>query len=124
MASAGINAQTGAVISDLDHVRQSFRCIFSTRITSRVLARTFGSHVPGVLGRNLTPATLAIFWMAIVVAIDLWEPRLRVVQILYPAPPNAPTAMRLGQIAVAILADYRPNALEGDTTTDVQQIYL
>ena len=124
MASAGINARTGAVITNLDHVRQSFSCIFTTRISSRVLARTFGSQVPGILGRNLTPATLAIFWMAIIIAIDLWEPRLRVVQIFYPAPDNAPAAMRLGKLAVAILAEYRPNALEGDFTTDVQQIYL
>ena len=124
MASAGIDMVTGAVLTNLAHVRQSFKVIFSTRIASRILARTFGSRVPGLLGRNMAPPTLALFFQAIIVGVELWEPRLRIVQIVYPAPPNTPVAMRLGKIAFAILASYRPNALDGDTTTDVQQIWL
>ena len=122
--STGIDRETGAPLSDLDHVRQSFRVIFGTHFGTRLMRRTFGSGVPGLFGRNLVPATLAVFYQAVSLAVYLWEPRLRILQMSYPAPPNTPTLMRLGGIAVAILAEYRPYALAGDTTTGVQQIYL
>ncbi len=122
--STGIDRETGLPLSDLAHVRQSFRAIVSTHFGTRVMRRTFGSGVPGLFGRNLVPATLAVFYQAVSLAVYLWEPRLRILQMLYPAPPNTPTMMRLDGIAVAILAEYRPYALTGDTTTGVQQIYL
>ena len=124
MASTGIDRDTGLPLSDLDHVRQSFRVIFTTRIGERVMRRTFGSAVPEVLGRNLAASTLSLFFQAIWIAVTLWEPRLQVVQVLYPAPPNTPALMRLGGITLAILADYRPYALSGDITTGVQRIYI
>lgn len=124
MPSTGIDRDTGLPLSGLDHVRQSLQVIFTTAIGQRVIRRTFGSAVPDVLGRNLVTPTLTRFWLAVTMAVDLWEPRLRVVQVLYPVPPNAPTALRVGGLAVAVLADYRPHALEGDTVTDVQRLYL
>lgn len=122
--STGIDRETGLPLSDLDHVRQAFRTIFTTRIGSRVMRRTFGALVPDILGRNLAPSTLALFFHAIWIAVDLWEPRLRIVQVLYPAPANTPSRLRLGGLDLAILADYRPYALAGDVTTGVQRIYL
>ncbi len=122
--STGIDRATGLPLSDLDHVRQAFRTILTTRLGSRVMRRTFGAAVPGLLGRQLVPATLAVFTQAISLAVYLWEPRLAIVQVLYPAPPNSTPFLRAGRIAMAILADYRPYALSGDTTTGVRRIYL
>lgn len=123
-ASTGINRDTGEVLTDLDHARQSLVVIFATHIGTRVMRRIFGSAVPALLGRNLTPAILDIFVQAISLAIYLWEPRFANIEALYPAPPNAPSTMRLGGITMAILADYRPYALDGDFTTDVQRVFL
>lgn len=122
--STGIDRDTGLPLSDLDHVRQSFQVIVTTRIGTRVMRRTFGALVPDLLGRNLVPATLSLFFSTIWLAVYLWEPRLDIVQVLYPAPQNTPAALRLGHIGIAVLADYRPYALAGDITTGVQRIYL
>ena len=125
MPSTGVDRRTGVVISGLDHVRQSVEVIFTTAIGSRVLRRTFGSRIPGLLMReNLTPEAMARFFFALTVAIDLWEPRLQVTRVFYPAPPNVPSTIRMGAIAFAVLCSYRPEALSGDTTSDVQAIYL
>jgi uncharacterized protein len=124
MPSTGLDRTTGKPLSGLAHVRQCFVVIFTTRIGERVMRRSFGSNVPAILGRNLVPSTLTLFFAAIILAVDLWEPRLRIVQVLYPAPPNAPSTLRVGNLTLAIIADYRPNALQGDVTTDVQRIYL
>ncbi len=122
--TTGISRETGLPLSDLDHVRQSARVIFTTALAQRVLRRTFGSAVPDVLGQNLVTPTLTRFWVAVILAIELWEPRLRVVRVLYPAPPNTPSTMRVGGLELAVLADYRPYALQGDTTTGVQRVFL
>ncbi len=114
--STGIDRETGKSLSDWDHVTQSIHVIFSTRIGERVMRRAFGSAIPGLLGRNLEPVTLAKFFAAICIAIDLWEPRARVTQILYPQPPNSEGNLRVGKIAFSIVCEYRPNALQGDFT--------
>lgn len=122
--SNGIDRDTGLPLSDLAHVRQAFQTIVTTIPGSRVMRRAFGALVVGLLGRPLVPMTLAVFNQAIRMAVDLWEPRLAIVQVFYPAPPNTRTTLRFGGIAMAIAADYRPYALQGDTTTGVQRIWL
>ena len=120
MPSTGIDRYTGKVLTGLAHTRQSVEVIFTTPIGARIMRRTFGSAVPALLGReNLTEAALARFFFAIVVAIDLWEPRLRVAKVNYPAPQNTKARFRLGQMGMQVLASYRPNALQGDFTSDV-----
>lgn len=123
-ASTGIDRFTRLPISDLDHVRQSFRVIITTHLGERVMRRTFGSTIPDLLGRNLVLPTLTIFSQMLTLAVYLWEPRLRITRVLFPAPPNTPSTLRLGGLNMAVLAEYRPYALAGDTTTGVQQIYL
>ena len=119
MPSNGINRRTGKLLTDLDHVRQSVEVIFTTHIGSRVMRRTFGSAVPPLLMRqNLTAEALALFFFAIKVAIDLWEPRLLVQQVLYPVPANSSNRFRIGQVQFRVRAIYRPYATSGDFTTD------
>jgi phage baseplate assembly protein W len=113
-ASLGINRHTGAVLTDFDHVRQSLGVILTTRLGSRVMRRTFGSAVPALLGQPLTPGDLMRWYMAIVIAVELWEPRFSVTSLSYPANANSPTQLGQGQFGVTIRGDYRPNALSGD----------
>lgn len=116
MSSHGINRETGRPLSGWDHVAQSLRVLFSTGFGERVMRRNFGSVVPAVLGQPMTPQTLLKFYTAIVVAIELWEPRFRVRKISYPGPLNSPARLRQGQVGVQLDGDYRPNALSGDFT--------
>lgn len=113
-SSLGINRNTGLPITDEAHLRQSLAVIFSTRIGQRIMRRTFGSMVPGLLGKELTPQTLMRLYMAIVIAVYLWEPRFSVTSASYPG--TTPAAMSKGQIGIKINGNYMPNALTGDFT--------
>jgi hypothetical protein len=114
--STGIDRESGKSLSDWPHVVQSIHLIFSTHIGSRVMRRLFGSAVPGLLGKNLVPVTMSRFFTAIILAIELWEPRFRVTQIVYPQPQNSPDTLRVGKIEFSIVGVYMPNALKGDFT--------
>lgn len=114
--TAGVNRVTGAPLAGFAHVRQSLNVIFTTRLGSRVLRRTFGSAVPKLLGQPLTPDRLMKFYMAIVVAVELWEPRFAVTSVSYPQGENSASQLQQGQFGVTIEGQYMPNALEGDFT--------
>lgn len=114
--STGIDRETGRLLSDWDHVVQSLGVIFTTRIGDRVMRRVFGSAVPGLLGRNLTPSTILRFYTAIIIAVDLWEPRFRVREITYPGETNSVGTLQQGRFGFRLYGDYRPGALDGDFT--------
>lgn len=114
--TAGIDRRTGRPLSGWAHVMQSIDVIFTTRIAERIMRRTFGSAVPSLLGRNLTPETIHRFVVAIVVAIELWEPRFRVRRIGLSGKTTSVSGGRQGRIGLRLEGDYRPNALEGDFT--------
>ncbi len=116
--SIGIDRISGKSIADWDDVCQCMFVIFTTMLGTRVMRRTFGSAVPGLLGRNLTPSTLLNFYVAIVTAVTLWEPRLLITNFIIPTPQNSPATMRAGHIAFQIVGFYRPRALLGDMTTE------
>ena len=97
---------------------QSLRVIFTTRIGSLVMCRLFGSAVPGLLGKNLEPSTIARFYAAIIIAVELWEPRFRVRRIVYPVDQNSEEKLRQGQFGFKLEGDYRPRALQGDFTVE------
>lgn len=98
------------------HVLQSIALIFTTFFGSRVMRRMFGSAVPGLLGQNLTPATLLRFYTAIIVAIELWEPRYRVRRVSYPSASNSAAGLSQGLIGLKLEGEYRPRGHLGDPT--------
>ena len=125
MPSTGIDRRTGKVLRGLAHVRQSVEVIFTTHLRSRVMRRTFGSPVPVLLGRsNLTATELVRFYAAIHIVLALWEPRLRSLRAFYPKDQNSPEKARQGRMGLRLQVQYLPNALQGDTTSDVQEIDL
>lgn len=107
---AGIDRFTGKVIDGWPHVVQSIQVIFTTRFGERVMRTWFGSEVPQLLGRNMVPSTVVAFFSAIVTAIELWEPRFRIVKI-------TPLSVdRQGHLALRIDGEYRPRGHLGDPT--------
>ena len=118
--TAGIDRRTGKVLDGWAHVVQSLGVIFTTRLGARVMRRTFGSAIPGLLGKPLVPSTTLKFFVAYAIAVELWEPRFRVRRFSYPSS-NSPERMRQGQIGFRVDGDYLPGALEGDQTIAIPQ---
>ena len=115
---AGIDRLTGKPLAGFDHVVQSLRVIFATRIGARVMRRTFGSQVPALLGRNIAQSTFLRFATAVHMAVELWEPRFRLQQVTFPRDDNTPETVRKGRIGLALVGEYRPRALQGDPTPE------
>ena len=116
LAVTGFDRNTGALLTGWPEVVQSLGVIFSTGIGQRIMRRHFGSRVPGLLGENLTPATVLRFVSAVTIAVDLWEPRYRVIKVDVPEQGNSPEKLRTGALALTIRGEYRPRALQGDLT--------
>ncbi len=106
--SVGLDATTGGILTGWDHVVQSLRDIFDTRFGSRVMREWYGSFVPNLLGRLVTPDEVIPYFAAITSAIEQWEPRFRVTQI------QVVKVTRDGQLHVFLDGEYRPRAVYGD----------
>lgn len=79
------------------------------------MRRHFGAGLAELLGRATTPALFAVWQILIAVAIDLWEPRLRVRAVRVNASADQ---IRMGSAGIGVLVDWRPRALQGDLTVE------
>ncbi len=113
---AGIDRDTGKRLAGWSHVVQSLVVLFTTYYGSRVMRRYFGSEVPPLLGRNMTPRTIMRFCYAIAVSCELWEPRFRVKTININKSDNTVERLREGRLRMAIHGEYRPRGHLGDPT--------
>ena len=108
--SVGFNAETGSILTGWLHVIQSLRDIFDTRFGTRIMREWYGSFVPNLLGRLITPDEVVPYFAAITSAIEQWEPRFRVTQI------TVVKVTRDCQLHVYLDGEYRPRAVYGDFT--------
>jgi phage baseplate assembly protein W len=106
--SVGFDATTGGILTGWEHVVQSLQDIFDTRFGSRIMREWYGSFVPNLLGRLVTPEEVVPYFAAITSAIEQWEPRFRVTQI------QVVKVTRDGQLHVFLDGEYRPRAVYGD----------
>jgi len=106
--SLDINVTTGADIRGWPHVLQSIEQIFTTNFGERVMREWFGSAVPRFLGENLNTQTVVPFFAAISAAMEQWEPRFAITQII------PESVSRAGLLQITIEGEYRPRALLGD----------
>jgi phage baseplate assembly protein W len=106
----GLNGSTGHILTGWEHVIQSLRDIFDTRFGSRIMREWYGSFVPNLLGRLITPEEVVPYFAAITSAIEQWEPRFRVTRI------QVVKVTRDGQLHVFLDGEYRPRAVYGDFT--------
>ncbi|MBY0400959.1 GPW/gp25 family protein [Myxococcota bacterium] len=108
----GINAETGGTITGWAHVEQSLRDIFFTRFGERIMREWYGSFIPQLLGRNITPKEITPFFAALASAVEQWEPRYRVTELV-------PTAVtRTGELHIFMAGEFRPRALLGDLSVE------
>jgi len=106
---AGIDAATGRPIAGWTHVVQSVGIILTTRFGDRVMRRYFGSVATQMLGKNINRQNMLRLLQSIAVAIDLFEPRFRVLAV-------TPTKLeRDGRAAILIEGEYLPRGHLGDS---------
>ena len=110
--SVGLNAATGGILEGWPHVVQSLQDIFTTRFGTRIMREWYGSFVPNLLGRNITPNEVTPWFAAVTSAIEQWEPRYRVTRI------QVLEATRTGQFHFFLEGEYRPRATYGDFTVE------
>jgi len=110
--SIGIDATSGRIVNGWAHVLQSLSDIYTTGFGERVIREWYGSFVPHLLGRLITPEEVTPFFVAITSAIEQWEPRYRVSEI------KVLKATRDGALHFYIDGEYRPRAMFGDFTVE------
>ena len=76
-----MDAASGRPLSGSAHLRQSIRDILTTRTGTRIGRRTYGSDLPLLVDRPLTPATLVDVYAATAEAVAAWEPRVRLTAV-------------------------------------------
>ncbi len=111
----GISRFTGLPISNLESAYQSVEVILMRRIGSLVGRREFGAGIVELLGRKMTPNLFAAFQSLIATAIDLWEPRFLVRQVIVT---GTVEQIRVGRAGFQIRVDYRPRGHLGDMTVE------
>lgn len=116
MPSLGIDRETGKIMTGWQHTIQSINVIFTTLIGERVMLREFGNAAPILLGRMMTVENILRWRMMLAIALELWEPRVRVAAIRVAS--TVPTEARLGHLTFNLELSYRPNALQGDFTPE------
>ena len=72
----GMNRETGKLITERDHLRQSIETILNTRIGTRVMRPEFGSELPELVAAPMNPETDLRIYAATIDALTRWEPRL------------------------------------------------
>lgn len=72
----GVDAENGGEISGLKHLEQSIKDIIGTRIGTRVMRRDYGSDIPNLIDKPVTPELAVDLYIALAEALDKWEPRL------------------------------------------------
>lgn len=78
---AGICARTGRVLDGWAHVEQSLADIFTTRLATRVMRRTYGSNVLSLQDAPATEAVILEIFSIWAEAIYKWEPRYLPVRV-------------------------------------------
>lgn len=77
----GMSAHTGRRLDSLAHIQQSVADILTTPLGSRVMRREYGSLLPDLIDQPLNGPTALRAYVATVVALMRWEPRIRVQQV-------------------------------------------
>jgi len=103
-----IDKNTGANISNLEHLKQSIADILITPLGSRLKRRDYGSALPFMVDQPTNASTLVRLYVAIATAIRRHEPRFQVTHV------NVAVGAAPGQIiyrleGIAVLAGRKIN---------------
>jgi phage baseplate assembly protein W len=72
---------TGKDIYDTEHLMQSIVDILTTPKGSRVMRREYGSNLYKLLDKNITHSLITDLYAETLVALSIWEPRIKVSQV-------------------------------------------
>ncbi len=114
-ASVGLHWETGHPITGWDHVVQSIIMILTTPVGSRVMRREFGSEVPSLIDRPITPRVILAVYAATANALRRWEPRFRLTRC------ELAQATATGRLHLVLYGDYMPRGHLGDYTVEGQR---
>jgi phage baseplate assembly protein W len=106
--SAGFDRRSGRLLTDWAHVQQSIEVILTTPIGSRVMRRDFGSELPDLVDRKMTPRLVLALYAAAAVAIRRWEPRFRLTRA------GVTEAGATGRLGLVLYGTYFPRGHRGD----------
>lgn len=105
-----MNKHTGKALDTLAHIHQSIEDILTTPVGSRCLNRTYGSNLHRWLDAPFNVATQAQLVYETAVALQTWEPRIRLQRTL-------PRLTSQGTVVIdleaTVLADGQPLRLQG-----------
>ncbi len=76
-----MNINTGADISEINHLRQSISNILTTPIGSRVMRRDYGSNLFNKIDHPVNGELIAEIYLDIVESLFIWEPRFELDQV-------------------------------------------
>ena len=76
-----MNINTGADISEINHLKQSISNILTTPIGSRVMRRDYGSNLFNKIDHPVNGELIAEIYLDIVESLFIWEPRFELDQV-------------------------------------------
>ena len=97
---AGMSRTSGAIITGLEHLRQSIADILTTPVGSRLMRPEYGSHLPRMVDLPVNKGWISAVQAEIARAIGRWEPRIRLRRISIESVID-------GRIRTTIAGDYR-----------------
>lgn len=78
---AGLNRDSGGIVTDAAHIQQSVTDILTTPKGSRLMRRDYGSDIPALIDNPMTDATRLRVIAAAYEALTAWEPRISISSI-------------------------------------------
>ena len=76
-----MNINTGADISEINHLKQSISNILTTPIGSRVMRRDYGSNLFNKIDHPVNGELIAEIYLDIVESLFIWEPSFELDQV-------------------------------------------
>ena len=105
---SGVNRHTGQILTGWAHCLQSIQVTVTTLTGSLVMARDFGSAIPGLVDAPGSNRVLTDFYMAAATALKKEEPGFRLTGIAFQQVAGS------GDLTLGISGDYFPNGINGD----------
>ncbi len=102
----GMNAETGQMLEDIEHLEQSIRDILSTPVGTRVMRRSYGSRVMYLLDRPVNATLVSDLQAAVVEALTRYEPRVHLSRVMVTSVDNGHN----GQIQLGIEGFHVPDS--------------
>jgi hypothetical protein len=101
---ADIDARTGAALQGFGEIEQSIETILTTPQGTRVMREWFGNPGLKLLGQNMTPDTVLLWYTIVWALVELFEPRFKIRRF------ETTDADRLGELGATMVGEHRPYA--------------